>query len=344
MYSKLGNSIYLNLIRNKVVSLDDISGDTPVFLSLHISEEFDDKYNDEIYNLCKELNKKNCKILADISKKTLKQFNKNSINELAKELNLWGIRVDYGFDTNEIIEIVKEFPVALNASTISIEEVLEIKKYGEVFAMHNFYPRKETGLDDDYFNKINSNLKNNNIKVIAFIPGKEKREPIYEGLPTLESQRYKNAYVNYLEMIKKYQVDEVYLGDPLVETKDLNMINKFINEDIISLPVKLNEKYNHLYNVTFTNRIDSPNNLIRIIESREYSCINEDKISPVNTIKRTRGSITIDNELYKRYCGEIQITKVDYPADKKVNVIGEVSKEYLDVLDLIDRGNKFIFV
>ena len=55
MYSKLGNSIYLNQIRNKVVSLDDISGDTPVFLSLHISEEFDDKYNDEIYNLCKEL-------------------------------------------------------------------------------------------------------------------------------------------------------------------------------------------------------------------------------------------------------------------------------------------------
>ena len=337
----LGKSIYLSSIRNSSVSLESLTSDTPIFLSLHIDEEFDDKYNDDIRNICKILNEKNIRIIADISKKTLKQFSTDNINELAKELGIYALRIDYGFSLEEIIEIVKEFPIVLNASTISLNEIKEIMKYGEVELMHNFYPRKETALDEDTFIEINNIFKELNLKIKAFIPGKDKRGPLHEGLPTLERHRYLNSYLAFMEMIKKYDIDEVYLGDPNIDNKDYEMINLYLNEGIISLPVILNEKYQYLYNHTYTNRIDSPKTLIRILESREYSTSNDINIIPNNNIERIKGSITIDNELYKRYCGEIQIMKSNLPKDEKVNVIGYVDNEYLDLLELINRGDKF---
>ena len=126
-----------------------------------------------------------------------------------------------------------------------------------------------------------------------------------------------------------------------IDNKDYEMINLYLNEGIISLPVVLNEKYQYLYNHIYTNRIDSPKTLIRLLESREYSTSNDINVIPDNNIERIKGSITIDNELYKRYCGEIQIMKSNLPKDEKVNVIGYVDNEYLDLLELINRGDKF---
>ena len=37
--------------------------------------------------------------------------------------------------------------------------------------MHNYYPRSETGLDEEYFLRITKSLQDAGIHVIAFIPG-----------------------------------------------------------------------------------------------------------------------------------------------------------------------------
>ena len=47
----------------------------------------------------------------------------------------------------------------------------------------------------------------------------------------------------------------------------------------------------------------------------------------MHTIARKKGSITIDNELYGRYAGEMQIATHDLPVDEKVNVVGMVVEE-----------------
>lgn len=52
----------------------------------------------------------------------------------------------------------------------------------------------------------------------------------------------------------------------------------------------------------------------------------------------------MDNENYLRYSGEIQILKKDYPANEKINVIGQLQKEYIDILKVIDRNYKIAFV
>ena len=58
---------------------------------------------------------------------------------------------------------------------------------------------------------------------------------------------------------------------------------------------------------------------------------------------RNRGTITIDNEKYLRYSGEIQIMKENFEADERVNVIGHINEGYESILECISRGKKFIF-
>ncbi|MCB6745946.1 DUF871 domain-containing protein, partial [Anaerostipes hadrus] len=50
---------------------------------------------------------------------------------------------------------------------------------------------------------------------------------------------------------------------------------------------------------------------------------------------------TLDNNLYARYKGELQITKRSLPADKKVNVIGQIAGRDLPLLDFIGSGTRF---
>lgn len=60
-----------------------------------------------------------------------------------------------------------------------------------------------------------------------------------------------------------------------------------------------------------------------------------------STTERKTGSITIDNQLYGRYQGEIQIVKKDLCADTKVNVVGHVIETDLPLLSLIHGGDAF---
>ena len=87
-----------------------------------------------------------------------------------------------------------------------------------------------------------------------------------------------------------------------------------------------------------TNRLDPARDVIRSVESREE---NKVALQPMNTISRKRGSITIDNELYGRYAGEMQIVINDLPEDRKVNVVGMVMEEDVSLLSYIGAGKNF---
>ena len=93
MNRQLGYSVYLSLIRNGSVSLDDIGNGAPVFLSLHIEEEFDENYSSDILRLCSRLHDKGCRIIADISKKTLEMLG-TDVDAIAEKLagNTCGFR------------------------------------------------------------------------------------------------------------------------------------------------------------------------------------------------------------------------------------------------------------
>ena len=330
-----GKSIYLSNISNEITLEYEVEW---YFTSLHISEEFDDSYKEKAIHLLNTLKKENKKIIVDLSPRALPLLDCKTLKEFAETYSVDYVRVDFGFDEKEIMEANSCCGIAVNASMKPLDCLDSLKN---VIAMHNFYPRKETGLDEVYFEKRNAFYKEKGIPVGAFISGdQECRGPLYEGLPTLEKHRFLKPYVQFIDLYKK--VDFVFVGDIEITPEQNQLIQNTIQTNQIYLPVKLDEEYSYLYNQSFTNRIDSPSWIIRLLESRMYAT--KGKIEEVkNTSDRRKGTVTIDNKNYLRYSGEVQVTKEDLPKDEKVNVIGNVVDDYLGLLDCIEGNQKFVF-
>ena len=346
MPKTLGFSLYLSTFEAQRPALEAWAGTgAPIFLSLHISEEFDATYCQRAREICHLLAVLGFRTIADVSVKTLRQFGCGSLTDLAKELKLWGLRIDYGFSAAEIGEMATQMPIVLNASTTSPEDARRIAQKGrEVFALHNFYPRPETGLDEEYLAETTQRLREAGLSVQCFIPGDTLlRGPLHEGLPTLEAHRRCLPSAAFVDMALRFGMEDIFLADPGLSQKEQERIAHFCKTGIICVPAKLEENWRHLYGKVFTCRPDSPRWLVRFQESRTYSC-QGDIVEPENSIARRRGTITVDNRNYGRYSGELMLLKEDLPADGRVNVIGAVPENALLLVDNIGRGAKFMLV
>ena len=347
MHNLPGYSVYLAEYRNgRIPSAECSAGGAPVFLSLHIREEYSDTYEQEMIDLCQRLDERGMKIVADIEKETMTRFNVSSLVQLKEKLHLYGVRIDCGFSVEEIAEAAQQMLVIVNASTVGADEASLILAHASypVMAMHNFYPRPETGLDEEYLKESTVHLKALGLQTAAFVPGDLiRRGPLYEGLPTLEAHRNLPPSVGYIDLLDRFWIDTVFVGDPGVSEAEVERMRTFAMEDIIEVPCQLNSGYEDYYDRVFTCRIDSPSWLVRAEESRTYAGVSGRKEAPDPDVrKRVRGSITMDNEKYLRYCGEVQLMRKDLPADPKVNVIGHVQQDYIVLLDRIGRGKKFV--
>lgn len=346
MSKTLGFSLYLSTFEKQRPALDLWAGTgAPIFLSLHISEEFDATYCQRAREICHLLAVLGFRTIADVSVKTLQQFGCESLTELAKDLKLWGLRIDYGFTAAEIGEMATQMPIVLNASTTSPDDARRIAANGkEVFALHNFYPRPETGLDEELLMETTNRLKDAGLSVQCFIPGDTLlRGPLHAGLPTLEAHRHCLPSAAFVDMALRFGMDDIFLADPGLSEKEQQRIAHFCKTGVICVPAELDDNWRHLYGKVFTCRIDSPKWLIRFQESRIYSC-QGDIVSPANCVERRRGSITVDNQNYGRYSGELMLMREDLPADQRVNVIGSVPDNARLLLDRIGRGGKFMLV
>lgn len=346
MFNTIGYSVYLSNYPMIKEQLSSLSGEgCYVFTSFHISEEFSESYPEKMKKMCEELREMGCRLTGDVSRKTLFMFSCESIPEFAEKMGLSAVRIDYGFTEKEIIEIGKKLPVCVNASTLEQEAAARIaSQIKEVYGIHNFYPRPETGLDQEFFSDINWNLKKAGVKTIAFIPGDIcLRKPLCAGLPTLESHRGAAPYAAYVDMKKGYQAEGIFVGDGILSSSEAELIQAFEKDGIVRLPMELSSENRSLYGRTFTIRGDSPGRLKRFQESREYSCLGE-KILPVQCTERVRGTLTVDNEKYLRYSGEIQLIIEDLPADERVNIIGKLKKGYDLLLNHVNNSEKIMLV
>ncbi|MCW9133766.1 MupG family TIM beta-alpha barrel fold protein [Bacillus paramycoides] len=346
----IGVSIYLSKERvekqEEWLEIAQKNGFSSVFTSLHIPEDDPNTYKELIQILGKQALKYEMELMVDVSPKSLHHL--GITYENVEELVGWGItglRMDYGIAPKEIACVSHKMKVALNASTITEsfwkELMAENIRVDHVEAWHNFYPRPETGLAKSFLQKQNKYLHECGIKTMAFIPGDgEKRGPVYEGLPTLEKHRHMRPLEAYLELVQECDVDKVLIGDI---SGSLESVQEIASASGGIIPVRYQSFMNdsnavQLIERVHTNRLDPARDVIRSVESREENNV---VLQPVNTILRKRGSITIDNELYGRYAGEMQIVINDLPADKKVNVVGMVVEEDVSLLPYIGAGKRF---
>lgn len=346
MLDSLGFSVYLSTFQEQWPTLLHWSGTgAPVFLSLHIGEEFHADYCRQAESVCSLLAEHGFRILADVSTKTLEMFGEPDLIRLALRLHVWALRIDYGFSREEIGAMAEKMPIVLNASTTSYEDAVEITGRGnQVFALHNFYPRPETGLDRELFSQTTCSLQKAGLKVQCFIPGDtQKRGPIFEGLPTLEEHRNVLPSAAFADLALRFGIRDIFVADPGISQKEQDRIARLCREGVISVPAELNAKYAYLYDQVFTCRVDSPKWLVRFTESRTYACPGE-TVEPWGCTARTKGCITMDNKLYGRYSGEIQMIRGEFPADDRVNVIGHVPENAWLLMECIAGGRKFTLV
>ncbi|MGL4336324.1 MAG: MupG family TIM beta-alpha barrel fold protein [Turicibacter sp.] len=342
-----GYSIYLSHpLEDTVKTIKKMSHLHPshVFTSLHIPEHT--ITSDALNEFFEAVRTYKVPLIVDVSPKTLSLLSLSSIYELSR-YPIKALRLDYGFDLFQMIELSHTFELVLNASTLTEQDLITLKNNGmnfdKLYVLHNFYPRPETGLGIKQIKSLNKMFHNYHIKTMAFIPGDDHlRLPLFQGLPTIETHRYQNPFLSYLELKTYGEVDVVLVGDPSLKSETHHKFKSYFNKQTIELgyqrigPASDKPRFES----TYTNRRDAAQQVIRATESRLYAS-NTGSIQPLNNELRPKGSITIDNERYGRYAGEIQLTLIDLPASQKVNVFGKIADDDLGLLYYIEAGSKF---
>ncbi|MFE4813045.1 MupG family TIM beta-alpha barrel fold protein [Peribacillus simplex] len=300
------------------------------FTSLHIPEEKGDLVK-RMITLLKLSEVYGMEIHADVSLNTLDHLGISKFTDLWP-LGIKGIRLDDGFDKETVISLSKVFSLSLNASTLNEEELLAVLGGGveteSLIAWHNFYPRPETGLEEGFFHEQNRMFKKYGIPLFAFIPGSgSKRGPLHEGLPTLEKHRLMNPYAAGIELIQ--HVEGVYVGDQGTENNLLENLTAYKNLNILTVRMESRILQSGQYKL----RPDVSQEVFRLQNTRVTA-----NVEPSNTVARSLGSITMDNDAYGRYRGEVQICKRDLGANHRVNVIGRVIEEDIPLLSLLKPG------
>lgn len=309
-----------------------------IFTSLHIPEDDQTAYADRLRKFLNYTAGLDLDVFIDIDQK--------SLDNLPTDLPTFKLRLDDGFSNQMIAQMSQENPLALNASTLNEQDIAELKDYQANFdnieAWHNFYPRPETGLDSKWFKEKNQWFKQFGITTQAFIPGDETlRGPIYAGLPTLESQRHQNLLASAIQL-QNDQVDKIFIGDPRLSLAMQERFADYFDKGILDLTIKASPNFpEYLLNKVLHNRPDPAADVVRIVESRGMNALNQDVVSPTQSIPRNAGSITIDNQNYGRYMGEVQLIRTDLPLDRKVNVLGHLDQASIQLLPFIGANSAF---
>lgn len=340
----LGISVYFQDLDLDYLKKASECGAKYVFSSLHIPEE---DYSDLDQKLplfldtCKELG---LQVVPDVSPVTFEKLNveKGDYHRL-KELGFNSLRLDYGFDNYETVkELQKDFYLMLNASVVdkayldgAIEAGVDMSK---IALTHNFYPRKETGLGLEAFNAKNAIFREYGLTIQAFVCGDVlRRFPLYEGLPTLECHREKHPLCAAVELMHDCGIKDVLIGDSMASIETLRSIQAYMENKVLYIKAHLEENYQHLYNQEIKVRKDQAEQVVRLALPRVKD------VEVFHNTKRPKGCITMQNKLAGRYSGEVHLNRIDMSMDARVNVIGYIHPEYIDLLNYIDNDTIIIF-
>ncbi len=147
-----------------------------MFTSLHIPEEDASAYRTKLQLLGSIASALEMELIADISTASMEKLDLDwKTAETVLDWGLTGLRIDYGIEDDVIVRLSQKMKVALNASTLTEEQLQRLIEAGlrttHTEVWHNFYPRPETGLALSDFLAKNLLFQTYDLKVQAFIPG-----------------------------------------------------------------------------------------------------------------------------------------------------------------------------
>ncbi len=339
VFPGMGISIEENL---QYIEQSTSRGSTVLFSSLHIPEADSSHLEVEFLQILKKSRECGLRTVVDISKGYYKRLVSHGYEDYI-------LRLDFGFSLKEIVELSKIRPIQLNASTLDSTAFLALQRLGlrqeHLTVCHNYYPRIETGISIALLQERNQYFKGLDIEVSGFICGESiQRGPLFQGLPTVENHRHIDAIVSAQELYNN-GCDIVLIGDSMGSQRDLKAlqaINRAKASGITHLipikPLHTSQDMEKVLSLKHQERMDPAEYVVRSGEAKGV----HNHIPAQDCIDRPSGSVTIDNYLYERYMGEIQITKRDLPADKRVNLLGYTTDKGR-IVSRIKAGDSFSF-
>ena len=222
-----------------------------------------------------------------------------------------------------------------------------------MLSLHNFYPKRFTGISKKYLLEQNLKYKKYGIRTMAFVKGDELRGPVYEGVPTVEEHRNMRFLTSCLDLLA-LSTDVILIGD--VDLSDENWKEfGYFSKGII--PLK--NEHNILTDKVFQDRRDSSEYVVRAAaggnlgETRKDFCeyikkelaednIDIEKISSDIPIKK--GDVLVSNSKYLRYEGELEIALKNLDTDQKRCIVSKITEEDMELLDYINIVKKFEFI
>lgn len=341
VYAGLGVSVDKNIA---LIERASKAGLKKFFTSTQIPEAMTDveQFYDEFTEIIGAADDNNFEIILDVNAENIIAY-----LDFAK----FTLRLDDGFDIGQVADLSRMHKIQLNASVLT-EDFLKAlvnldANFGNISALHNYYPHVCTGLENYYFSDQNKMLHDFGLKVGAFVASRDgiRRPPLGEGLTTLEESRNFDT-----DLAARYAsalgADFVIIGDGQPTDEEMCALASIKGDEIVirARLLTLDPTSIELLSNTFTSRPEITRSVIRAVEGRRILASTDKKIAPdEKPSERTYGCITIDNEKFGRYMGEIQIVEDLLPADPRVNVAAKIFEDENGLVSCIKQRQKFSF-
>ena len=325
-------------------------GISRVFTSFHIPETDRQDLRRTVGQILSKARSCGMDVVADISPQTADLLGLAAVRpqELLR-LGITTARLDYGFSAEKAALFSNVMAIQLNASTLRRPYLEELRAAGADFShidcLHNFYPRPHSGLGETYLSEQSARLRSYGLSAGAFVASSHgRRGPLYEGLPTLEKHRGCSVSLS-ARHLAAMGLQSVFIGDPFPSEQELRDLACAGREKQGTVVIKArlldgSPKIRDFLSQPFTSRLDPARDLIRTQESRaSFSGLCLKAGGPRRPLKR--GDVTIDNEEFLRYMGEVSLVLTDLPPERRTTIVAEILPEEEFLLSYIEPGRLF---
>jgi hypothetical protein len=254
-----------------------------------------------------------------------------------------GLRIDTGFSLRDMGFIANSgLATALNASTCdekTCAEMAPLKPLG----WHGFHSRPETGITIQYYLSQNDLCRKFSMPIFTYIPGEiQFRGPLRLGQPTLENQRQKNAYRNFVEIKHLCPESEVVCSEGTLHPAHLRWIQTYETEGVLTVPMIFYDRtiIPFVTGKTFLIRPEETDFSWRVDNTRTGL----DPLQVVQGEMRTKGTLQMDLRTYGRYQGELHLMKRDMRLNSNQVLVAEIAAPYRSFVDCIKGNMKVKFV
>ncbi len=327
-----------------------------VFTCLLSAEGTREEIKAEFLEIITTATNQGMEVILDIAPSVFSKLN-ISYDDLSffKELGATGIRLDEGFDglkesTMTFNDLDLDIEINMSSGTKYVDNIISFapnKK--KLIGCHNFYPMEYSGLSMETFTQTSKQYKELNIRSAAFVNSNDAKHgpwPVMDGLCTLELHRTMPITTQVKHFMMMDLVDDIIIANAFASEKELKAISEIKN--VVSLDIEFDKSITNIekkivLDELHVNRGDRSDYLIRSTQSRiKYK---DENFKPVNLHKEIKkGFITIGNDNFGQYKGELHLSKKDHLDDKgRKNVVAKIADHDLFLLDFIKPWSKFSF-